>query len=73
MKSASSSSSASLYHSEYQQTNENQNNNSNLNDTDARRIIAHWLTIEYQALSKMYKNNNSQLARLKLISSNLIG
>ena len=45
---------------------------SNLNDKDTKRIIAHWLTIETQALSKMYKNNNSQLARLNLINSNLI-
>ena len=46
---------------------------SNLNELDTRRIIAHWMSIEYQALSKTFKNNNLQLANLQRILSKLRG
>ena len=46
---------------------------SNLNELDTRRTIAHWMSIEYQALSKTFKNNKLQLAYLQSILSKLRG
>ena len=43
-----------------------------LNETEIKRIMAHWLNIEFLSLSKVLKSNNALLTNLKRISSNLM-
>ena len=44
-----------------------------LKETEIRRIIAHWLNIEYLSLSKVLRNNSFLLTNLKCLVINLMG
>ena len=47
------------------------NRSKDLNETEIKRIILHWMNIEYLVLLKTYKNNNTLLSVLKRIMSQL--
>ena len=43
-----------------------------LNEIDIKRIMLHWINIEYVVLVKSYKNNHSLLANLNSIMLKLV-